>query len=687
MRIKSLTLENIRSYTNKRIEFPEGSILLSGNIGSGKTSLLLAIDFVLFGLRKGNLSGSSLLRKGQDRASVELNFEVSNKDIVIKRKLKKGQRGISQEAGVISIDGVREELSPVELRQRVLDLFKYPKESLTKTKDLIYSYTVYTPQEEMKSILLANSDDRLNILRKVFGIDKYKRVVENCKFLISDLKSKKKEFDILSSDLEHLVEDKKKKEGRIREIVEDLDSLRMKLGDFKKEIDNKKEGLEEIEKKNEKRENLKRDLEILNNKIESLVNQKSRDSLSIKRLGEEINVLDKEIGEFKQIDPELISKKILNFEEDFRRIELENREISKKIGEFEYTIRNSEKLRGEINELDVCPVCEQKVSGDHKHNISRREELKLKDIRETFENYKIKEKENDNLILEIKTNLEGLRKEKNRIELFKIKKENRENKRRQLEELLSEQNKIKNNIGEENSQKLGLSKILESLVDFSEEYVKIKKELEEILKLERETNSEYVAFEREINMIRERVRELSLDILNKEKLKVKIIKYSEMITFLEREFTPLVSLVEKQIMRKVHSDFDKLFKEWFRILVDNVDLEVSLGYDFSVICRQNGYDTEYGHLSGGERTASALAYRLALNQVINTIMSEINTKDILILDEPTDGFSSEQVDKLRIILEELKIKQIIMVSHDPKIESFVDNVIRFEKKEGETHLG
>ena len=135
-------------------------------------------------------------------------------------------------------------------------------------------------------------------------------------------------------------------------------------------------------------------------------------------------------------------------------------------------------------------------------------------------------------------------------------------------------------------------------------------------------------------------------------------------------------------MKKVHLDFNALFEEWFKILVENDDLEISLGYDFSPKILQNGYDIDYAHLSGGERTAAALAYRLALNQIINTILSDINTKDLLILDEPTDGFSAEQVDKLRMILDDLDIKQVIIVSHDPKIESFVDKVIKFEKING-----
>ncbi|MBU2406839.1 MAG: SMC family ATPase, partial [Nanoarchaeota archaeon] len=106
-----------------------------------------------------------------------------------------------------------------------------------------------------------------------------------------------------------------------------------------------------------------------------------------------------------------------------------------------------------------------------------------------------------------------------------------------------------------------------------------------------------------------------------------------------------------------------------------------LDLEFTPKIEQAGYDIDYIHLSGGEKTAAALAYRLALNQVINNLMSEIKTRDLLILDEPTDGFSDEQLDRMKIVLDELNIKQVIIVSHESKIESFVDNVIKLEKKE------
>ena len=64
MKLRKISIKNIRSYANETVEFPEGSTLLSGDIGSGKTSILLAIEFALFGLQPGQ-RGSSLLKNGE----------------------------------------------------------------------------------------------------------------------------------------------------------------------------------------------------------------------------------------------------------------------------------------------------------------------------------------------------------------------------------------------------------------------------------------------------------------------------------------------------------------------------------------------------------------------------------------------------------------------------------------------
>jgi len=37
---------------------------------------------------------------------------------------------------------------------------------------------------------------------------------------------------------------------------------------------------------------------------------------------------------------------------------------------------------------------------------------------------------------------------------------------------------------------------------------------------------------------------------------------------------------------------------------------------------------------------------------------------------------------MRDVLRQLEVKQLIIVSHEPKIENFVENVIRFRKEHG-----
>lgn len=76
MKFKKLRIKNIRSYKNEEIIFPEGSLLLAGNIGSGKSSILLAIEYALFGLQPGQ-RGSALLRNNAPSGEVALEMEVN----------------------------------------------------------------------------------------------------------------------------------------------------------------------------------------------------------------------------------------------------------------------------------------------------------------------------------------------------------------------------------------------------------------------------------------------------------------------------------------------------------------------------------------------------------------------------------------------------------------------------------
>ena len=137
MILKSLKLQNIRSYIDQKIDFPKGSVVLAGDIGSGKSTILLGVEFALFGVKKGDISGLTLLRHGKKEGSVELSLQIDGKDVIIKRALKRSPRDIKQESGYIIINGLKKIGTAEELKATILELLGYPKEFLKK-KDLIY---------------------------------------------------------------------------------------------------------------------------------------------------------------------------------------------------------------------------------------------------------------------------------------------------------------------------------------------------------------------------------------------------------------------------------------------------------------------------------------------------------------------------------------------------------------------
>ena len=220
-----------------------------------------------------------------------------------------------------------------------------------------------------------------------------------------------------------------------------------------------------------------------------------------------------------------------------------------------------------------------------------------------------------------------------------------------------------------------------------------KRGIEELLKQEnerielinkalKEKEIELAKINKEIEFKREMIEKLNKELKEKELSLKKLEKLKELRFWIEEHFIKLVDLIEKQVMMRIHSEFNDLFQEWFNTLIEEETMNARLDEDFTPIVIQNGYEIEIENLSGGEKTSLALAYRLALNKVINDLTSQIKTKDLIILDEPTDGFSEQQLDKVRDVIKALNMKQVIIVSHEQKIESFVDNIIRIVKEEG-----
>jgi len=685
MILKSLKLENIRSYINEEIKFPEGSLLLAGDIGSGKSSILLAIDFALFGI-KTDLPGEALLRHGKNNGSVELKFSIEKNTIVVKRTLKRMKDTIRQDSGYIIMNERKTEGTATELKTRIISLLGYPESLISKSKELIFRFTIYTAQEEMKQILYESKDIRLDTLRKVFGIDKYKRIKENIQSYIRELKSKKRECEALIEDLEEKQKQKKEREHNMEDIKTNIKKLEPELKNNNEELEKQRQALERFEKDSQELNKLESNLQVYDTNILNISEQNKGINQDIEELEKDIEILKKEVDEKELLNFEKLIKNIKDKEDEIEEKYAKLDELRKKLSKLEVMKNNSVELKEKISKLDICPVCKQKVSKEHINNIKQEEDTKINEIGEKIELYKKQEEASLEVIELLKKQLEQLKENEKKLEINKVKLTNLKEKLERISKLKKNKEEFKRKIGELNSKRLQTKEKIEKFKGLDEKYKKEKELFNNILEEQKEIEIRISEFKKEREMLDKIIKELDEEIKRKIKVKEQINYIAQVQNWLDEYFINLMSAMEKQIMGKVYSEFNELVKEWFNMLIEDEVLNIRLDDEFTPVIEQNGYETYMGNLSGGEKTAVALAYRLALNKVINDLISGIKTKDLIILDEPTDGFSTEQLDRVKEVIDGLNIKQVMIVSHEPKIETFVDNVLRVSKAEHVSHV-
>jgi DNA repair protein SbcC/Rad50 len=680
MIIKKIILENIRSYEYQEIEFKEGSTLLSGDIGSGKTSVLLAIEFALFGLQPGQ-RGIALLRNGKSEGGVKILFDVDGKEIAVERTLKRGKT-ISQEACAIVIGGERKEISVTELKGKILDILKYPSE-FAKKQNILYTFTVYTPQEEMKQIILEDVETRINTLRHVFGIDKYKKILENVAILTTKIREEKRMKEGMTSNLEQDKFSIAEKENELEEKQLNVLSIERELFE-KTEIRKKiQEEKEEISRKIEERNKLLQEIEktklMIMNKNETIFSN-SKTIEMIKTQIEELRQIKFDELEIKHLE-EIIS---INKSEKEKLSQL-NMEITSKLNSIIWKEEENRKLEKKISSLDICPTCLQNVDSVYKANVMNKVHTDDVENSKQKEEIEIQKKDISEKLRKIENEISLSERRLTDLKILKMKLQDIGQKESQIESI----NKSDMMLGKDvEILKQHLDLLANSVLNLARfvNLLEIKqKELDDALRQERLADIKVAELKKEIEVFSRHIAELKMQIEKTEKIKLQLNYITELENWLSKQFIVLISYIEKNVMLKLKTEFSKLFAEWFYVLVSD-NFNVRLSDDFTPIIEQQDYEIEYAHLSGGERTAIALAYRLALNQVINSLLSKIKTRDLVILDEPTDGFSEQQLDKMRDVLQQLNVKQLILVSHEQKIEGFVSNIIKFKKENGITRV-
>lgn len=678
MIIKKIVLDNIRSYIHTEVDFNIGSTLLAGDIGCGKTSILLAIEFALFGLQPGQ-RGSYLLRNGAEEGGVKLEFLVDGKEIIVERTLKKGKT-ISQDYSSITIDGEKQELAVTELKNRVLDLLNYPKE-FSKKQNILYKFTVYTPQEEMKQIILEDPETRVNTLRHVFGIDKYKKIMENVALVRLKLREEKRMMEGITMNLE---DDKLIVEKKQKDLEEMKSKLVILIGDLLIQSDKKREkekAVKEVEDKINEKRNLSEELGkskiMLLSKKETLSNNEKL----LEELTHEIKEFEK--LQFNPLKFQEIEDEISKIKKEKEKLLNSSLELNSQITAIKIKIEDSNKLKNKMSNLDVCPTCLQNVDAVYRANVLNKTHNEISSLSNQVQALEIEKISSIEKSKKTDLDLELKQRELTELKILKMKYDGIKDKREKYRKLNSSIQDLKKDLVLLNDHAKSLNDSIVSLSKFDRIFEDKQKELMDAQRQERLAEIKLAEVKKEIEVFAKSILELRDKISKVELIRKKLAHISELETWLGTKFIPVVSFIENNVMKKLKSEFSRLFSEWFAMLVPE-SFNVRLSDNFTPVIEQQDYEIDYAYLSGGERTAIALAYRLALTQVINSLMSKLKTRDLVILDEPTDGFSEQQLDKMREVLDQLKVKQLIVVSHEQKIEGFVENVIRFKKQHGES---
>jgi len=555
------------------------------------------------------------------------------------------------------------------MKQRILDILAFNEPADPKAQSVIFRYAIFTPQEEMKAIIWMRADSRLQTLRKAFRIEDYRIAQDNSKTLANSIKEKSIKLASHAADLESCREKCKARKGEIAKCEEELTTLGRNKADLDGKVTSLREKVDVLRRSTESLVKaagevplLEADIKDKNSEVVNLENE-------IQELESETGKLQPEIEKLSNM-PEPTQKTGDQLKEELRMARQREREmrsaqdiIGAKIGDYESVERNK-----------VCPTCDRPAEPEEfeeKIRLKKEEkskalaevdscEIRIKEIEALQDSLREYNRTQDRL----QTLVERVKKDQERIG------KNREKTQRLKEQVTSAKER------------------LEKAREHVEEFNRVSAEIDGLSRELKEDELQLTKVEKGISgsqrtreMLTREVDELEAEIQAKEKERKTAERLKEYQMWLEDFFIPTLQSIETHVMMNINQEFNQHFQKWWTMLVDDPGKESRIDEDFTPIVEQDGYEQDYNYLSGGEKTSLALAYRLSLNTIVQKVSSGIKS-NLLILDEPTDGFSKEQLFKIREILDELKCPQVIMVSHEKELESFADQVMRIEKKDG-----
>ncbi|MEM2691819.1 MAG: SMC family ATPase, partial [Candidatus Bathyarchaeia archaeon] len=189
MKIDVVQLENIRSHVKTTVPFARGFNCLVGGLGCGKSSILYAIDFALFGDPLGR-SYEYLLRDGAESGKVVLQFTQNGKNYTLSRGLKRRGKGISQDFDELKLFEGETLIASVK-SEAVAEQLK----AITGLDKELFREIVWVRQEHLKELIDAPPRDRQRRLDELFGLSDYEIAWSNIAAYQKEYEAEKKVYE------------------------------------------------------------------------------------------------------------------------------------------------------------------------------------------------------------------------------------------------------------------------------------------------------------------------------------------------------------------------------------------------------------------------------------------------------------------------------------------------------------
>jgi exonuclease SbcC len=687
MKIEIIQLENIRSHVKSTVPFTRGFNCLVGGLGTGKSSILYAVDFALFGEPIGR-SFEYLLREGVDSGKVTVQFSQNGRTYKLVRGLKRRGKGIGQDFEELKLFEDETLLASMKA-DAIAEQFK----AITGLDKELYREIIWVRQEHLKELLDAAPRDRQRRLDELFGLSDYEVAWSNIAVYQRDYET---ENNVYEKDPD--VVGLEKLSAEYNRVTEEFTLLEMELQDTIGKLAGAKRALEDADVKLEKLEEKKRRIEELKRKeaevqanisntadvLTSLNQRVDGKKTVIDNLRQRQKSLDLQVSACKRTLEEVGVSANQPVEALREQLAAFDDKLSSLKAEQEATMRNLQTDQKRTESLSMesrCPLCLQSLNDEYKEGLMQR--IQQENV------------ERQNTIKQLQSEIEELQRTKAVVNEAFSNLQTLTMRGEDLKPRLSEEEKNLGDLIVEVEAKRQLEVALGGQLEALRlEIGRFELSDLEAARMQREQAfTQYYRVESDLRTKESRKK----DVLTRlDETKERIDHAQEKLERMQKitrtvEVLGAIRDAYRSIQPKLRSEFVKVLRNFVQQVLDGLVggeaplLNVVVDDTYTPYVKsESGADREVSNLSGGERTLLAFAYRLGLGQLIMQSRTG-HGLSMLLLDEPTESLGREDgsIDRLAEAISRFKaIEQIIAVTHSEAFAEKAEHVIILEKEAG-----